>query len=604
MRKNEDEFRQPVPGTTLPKLPVEFPPRGELTEKTNVSVGVGVSRYLSLQLSRLATRWINFKVAWKENHAWPVFYCTLVASILSLNFGITLGYASPAIPELLTDDEVTSINDTSIVFSAMVPFGALVSGPIAGWLLDTLGRHMALMFCVVPYTTGWLLIILTRSTTGRAFLPILYIGRFFTGIGVGYTNAAVPLYASELSPSALRGLFVGFFGIFVATGILTIQMFGIIPGATYYWLPVVPLTTIVIFTILMAVSTKETPRWLQKTNRTKGARLVLLWLRGKHYNINKEQKQIADQLANEKKRNLFQKFKHKSARFPLFLGCCLVVFQQLSGINAITFYSEVIFSDIKSIGDNADIVSAACVGGSQVLGALILLVAIDKFGRRKLLLTCAATMSLSATTMAIYYIFNSQPYCNPDDDVNDCVEVLTPLAVISIMVYASSFAAAWGAVPYMVAAELLPLHIRGAGIGVVTCAGWTSSTIVLLAFEPYQETVKPWGAFFTFSLVMLCAFLFVLKFIPETKAKTLEDIQQSAFKSRKYRYSVYEWDADLDSDEPVMIRYFRRNSSMQLPNGAVNISVPNPISIRIPSPINESITSDDETQLENIESTV
>jgi len=594
MRRKEDEIRQPAP-TTLPKLPVEFPPRGETPDKPNV--GGGVKRYLSLKLSQLSTRWNKFKVAWKENHAWPVFYCTLVVSILSLNFGITLGYASPAIPELITDDPVTSIEDTSIIFSAMVPFGAVVSGPIVGWLLDALGRHMALIFCALPFTTGWLLIMLTRSTTGPAFLPILYIGRFLTGVGVGYANAAVPLYTSELSPSALRGLFVGFFSIFVAFGILTIQMFGIIPGATYYWLPVVPLTTLVIFTILMAVSTKETPRWLQRTKRTKGARLVLLWLRGKHYNIDKEQKQIAEQLANEKKRNLFQKLKHKSARFPLFLGCCLTIFQQMSGINAVTFYSEVIFSEISSIGDNADIVAAICIGGSQVMGALILLVAVDKFGRRKLLLTCAATKSLSAATMGIYYIFNSQPYCNPDDAVNDCVAALTPLAVGSIIVYASSFAAGWGAVPYMVAAELLPLHIRGAGIGIVTFCGWTSSTILLLAFEPYQEAVKPWGAFFTFSLIMLCAFLFVLKFIPETKAKTLEEIQQNAFKSRKYRYSVYEWDVDLDSDEPVMIRYFRRNSSMQLPNEAIN----NTFNIRVPSIINESITEED---IENIESTV
>ena len=600
MRKKENDI---APETSLPKLPVEFPPHGEFTEKPNLSVGV--RRYLSLYFSQLVTRWNKFKLAWKENHAWPVFYCTLVASILSLNFGITIGYASPAIPELLTDDEVTSINDTSIVFSAMVPFGALVSGPIVGWLLDALGRHMALMFCAIPYATGWLLIILTRSTTGRAFLPILYIGRFLTGVGVGYTNGAVPLYASELSPSALRGLFVGFFGIFIASGILTIQLVGIIPGATYYWLPVLPLTTILIFTILMAVSTKETPRWLQKTKRTKGARLVLLWLRGRHYNIDKEQSQIADQLANEKKRSLLRKFKHRSTRLPLLLGCCLSVFQQMSGINAVTFYAELIFGDIRSIGDNAGIVSAACVGGSQVLGALILLVAVDKFGRRKLLLTCAATMSLSAATMAIYYIFNSQPYCNPDADVNDCVETLAPLAVVSIMIYACSFAAAWGAVPYMVAAELLPLHVRGTGIGIVTFTGWTASTILLLAFEPYQEAVKPWGAFFTFSLIMLGAFLFVLKFIPETKAKTLEDIQRSSFKPRKYRYSVNEWDVDLDSDEPVMISYFRRNSTMQLPNGVVNTSVPN--NLRVPNPIhesNESITSDDGLQMHHIESTL
>ena len=89
--------------------------------------------------SGVSRRWHNLRSTWKETHAWPVFYCTLVTNILPLNYGITIGYASPAIPELQTDDEVTSINDTSIVFSALVPFGAMVTGSIAGLLLDALG---------------------------------------------------------------------------------------------------------------------------------------------------------------------------------------------------------------------------------------------------------------------------------------------------------------------------------------------------------------------------------------------------------------------------------------------------------------------------------
>ena len=98
--------------------------------------------------------WRNFRTIWKENNAWLVLYCTLVANLLVVHYGITLGYASPAIPDLQTDDEVTSINDTSIIFSALVPFGAMVSGPIAGVLLDVLGRHTTMMLSTVPYTIG------------------------------------------------------------------------------------------------------------------------------------------------------------------------------------------------------------------------------------------------------------------------------------------------------------------------------------------------------------------------------------------------------------------------------------------------------------------
>ena len=484
-------------------------------------------------VSNVPQKWKNFKTAWRENHAWPVFYSTLVANILSLNFGMTLGYAGPAIPDLRTDDEVTSINDTSIVFSAIVPFGAMMSGPIVGLFLEQLGRHMALTLCAVPYTVGWLLIMLTRTTNGRAFLPLLYIGRFFTGVGVGYTNGSVPCYVAELSPSVFRGLFVGMFGISIASGVLLIQLCGIIPGATYYWLPIVPLTTLIVFAFLMTLTTKETPRWLQKTKRIKGARLVLLWLRGEKYDVDKEQREIAEQIARQKKSNILLTLKERSTLYPLILGCCLTALQQLSGINAVTFYSEVIFSGVRGVSDNADIISAFCVGATQVLGTCFLLAFVENFGRRKLLLVNGTLMCVSAASMGIYYIFNSKPFCDPDnDESNKCITSLNPVAIISIMIYTFGFASAWGGLPYLVGAELLPLRVRGAGLGIKTFVGWFAATIVLLSFEPYQETVNPWGAFFTFSFVMFIAVLFVYKFIPETKGKTLEEIQQHFFKKK------------------------------------------------------------------------
>ena len=537
---------------------VTFPVKGKPPTRQR-KLKNGIWYYLFM----LSMSWKNFRTTWKENHAWPVFYSTLVANILSVNFGMALGYAAPAIPDLMTDDEVTSINDTSIVFSAMVPFGAMMSGPIVGFFLESLGRHMALMLCAVPYTVGWLLIMLTRSTNGRAFLPLLYIGRFFTGIGVGYTNGAVPCYVAELSPSALRGLFVGIFGVSVASGILLIQLCGIIPGATYYWLPVVPLTTLIVFVFLMALTTKETPRWLQKTKRIKGAKLVLQWLRGEKYDVDKEQREIAEQIAQQKKQNFLQKFKKRSTLYPLFLGCCLTAFQQLSGINAVTFYSQVIFSGVRGISENADIVSTFCVGATQVLGTMFLLSFVDKFGRRKLLLVNAVLMCVSSASMGIYYIFNSKPYCDPDNEENSgCVIGLNPVAIISIMIYTCAFAAAWGGLPYLVGAELLPLHVRGSGLGVKTFIGWFSATVVLLSFEPYQETVNPWGAFFTFSFIMFCAVVFVYKFIPETKGKTLEEIQQYFFKKKKKNDAVN----GLDSTPALTLRSLHGTEASRNPS--------------------------------------
>ena len=477
-------------------------------------------------LSYLSENWKNLKILWKDNHAWPVFYSTVVASILLLNFGIAIGYASPAIPDLQTDDKVTSINGTSIIFSALVPFGALVSGPIVGIFLDAFGRHVTLMICVIPFTIGWLLIMLTRLVNGYAFLPILYAGRFFTGFGIGWANAGVPCYVAELSPSALRGLFGGgFLSVFIASGIVLIQLCGVIPGATYYWLPVVPLITLLIYVVLMPFTT-ETPRWLVKARKIEDARSVLLWLRGNNYDIDKELKEISEKISKEKKQFIFKIFRHRSTFVPLIFGCCLTFLPQIGGITAVIFYSQVIFSNVKEVRNIADVLAAFCTGGANLAGGIVLSLSVDKFGRRKLLLLSAITMCVSAGTMGVYYVFNSKPYCNPDnEESNKCVDALTPIAIISVLVYCFGFSVGWGGLSYLVAAELLPLHARGAGVGVVACAGWLGATLLLLAYEPYQEIVNPWGAFFTMSIIMIFAVLFLYKFIPETKGKTLEEIQ-------------------------------------------------------------------------------
>ena len=486
----------------------------------------------------------KLKTIWKENHAWPVFCSTLVVSILLLNFGITVGYATPAIPDLQTDDKDTSINDTSTIFSALVPFGAVVSGPIAGIFLDAFGRHVTLMICVIPFTIGWLLIMLTRLVNGYAFLLVLYTGRFFTGFGLGWANAGVPCYVAELSPSALRGLFGGgFFSIFISSGMLLVQLCGIIPGATYYWLPVVPLITLLIYVVFMPF-TMETPRWLVKARRIKEARSVLLCLRGNNYDIDKELKEIRENFSKEKNQHFFEKFRHRSTFVPLIFGCCLTSLPRLGGITAVVFYSQVIFHNVKAVSDIADVLAAFCTGGAHLAGGIVFLLFIDKVGRRKLLLLGAITMCVSAGTMGVYYVFNSKPYCDPDEESNKCVDSLTPIAIVSILVYCFSFSLGWGSLPYLVAAELLPLHARGAGTGVVTCASWLAATVLLLAYEPYQELVNPWGAFFTFSIIMFIALLFVYKFIPETKGKTLEEIQCFFSKTTK---SI----DNLDSNPPT-----------------------------------------------------
>lgn len=124
-----------------------------------------------------------------------------------------------------------------------------------------------------------------------------------------------------------------------------------------------------------------------------------------------------------------------------------------------------------------------------------------------------------ASAMGTFYIFNSKPYCDPDNEEdNGCIEVLNP----NILIFCFSFSG--GNLPFIVAAEL-SFYVRG----IVTCMPWLAATILLLGYEPYREMVNSRGVFFTFSFITFCAVLFVYKFIPETKGKTLEEIQKHFF---------------------------------------------------------------------------
>ena len=341
----------------------------------------------------------------------------------------------------------------------------------------------------------------------------------------------MPCYVAELSPSALRGFFVGLSGISVSTGVLLIQLCGVIPGARYYWLPVVPLTTLVIFVFLMALTTKETPRWLLQTNRKSSARLVMLWLRGKNYDVDKELSEINELISKERRQNILKSFKQKSIYFPVFVGCCLVSFPNISGIIPVIFYSKVIFSNVHEVSDHAGVVSATCVGGAELAGAILMVLLIDKFGRRKLLLWGAVTMCSAALALGIYYIFNSKPYCDPDK--SKYVNILAPLSLIGVAMYSASFQAAWAGLPYLVAAEIIPLQVRGVGMGMVTFFGWSLGAICLLIYEPYQNAVTLWAPFITFAIILLCAILFVYKLVPETKGKTLEQTSISRNEEQK-----------------------------------------------------------------------
>ena len=264
-------------------------------------------------------------------------------------------------------------------------------------------------------------------------------------------------------------------------------------------------------------------------NRDNEAQEVLVWLRGPQYDVDKELKEVTQQLELENKAKLslleiMREFQKKSVLYPVIIAIFLMFFQQFSGISGITFNAIDIFKDanIKSPG----LLSSIAIGGTQVVTTFIGTLLADVVGRRILLLISTTVMCVSLIAMGTYQYLNEQPYCDPPDD-SKCKSHLYPMAIASMACFIAGFSIGMGGLPWIIASEIIPLKVRGFGVGIATCANWIFFIIITGLFRNYVDAVHSWGAFWSFALVCFCGIIYVAVFIPDTKGKSLEEIERS-----------------------------------------------------------------------------
>ena len=331
---------------------------------------------------------------------------------------------------------------------------------------------------------------------------------------------------AEISPSETRGFFGTLPQLILTIGVFIAQVVG--TYITYYWLAVITLVVVSLFTLL-SVTLKETPRWLMTQSREHEAREVLVWLRGPQYDVDKELKEAAQQLELESKTRLnfletVRELKKKSVFYPIIIAVILVFFQQFSGIAAIIYNAEDIFknANIKSPG----LLSSIAVGGVQIVATFFGALLADVVGRRILLLISTTVMCISLVVMGTYEYLNEEPYCNPPDD-SKCKSHLYPMAIASMACVVAGSSIGMGGLPWIITSEIVPLKIRGFGVGIVTCFSYVFVIIITGLFRNYEDAVHSWGAFWSFAIVCFVGIIYVAVFIPETKGKSLEEIERS-----------------------------------------------------------------------------
>ena len=327
----------------------------------------------------------------------------------------------------------------------------------------------------------------------------------------------------------------------LTSGIVFSYVLGAISGFRYYYISLVAVGLVALFEVLM-IWLPETPRWLLARGQVEQAESVLLWLRGKKINIKEELEEIKHVVVakRNRKKNLLQELLRWGVLIPFVYVLITLIFLQTSGIGVVTAFAASIFSDAGVA--NPRVTSIYGVGIVTLVGNISTFFVIDLVGRTTLLILSGTGMFVGCSILGIHFFITRPSLCSTSD-VNDSTSLMldamndrtvsepcnahfAPLAIASLVLYRFSFAIGLGPVPWILLSEMLPLSVRGFASGLVTTVMWLTAGAVTGLYLEYTALVEQWFAMWTFALSNILAVLFVIFFIPETKGKSLEELER------------------------------------------------------------------------------
>ncbi|MFW6290404.1 MAG: D-xylose transporter XylE [Mariniphaga sp.] len=453
-----------------------------------------------------------------NNNRFYIIAVTFVATLGGLLFGYdtaVISGAEKSIQSYLIESQGLSTLIHGLTISSAL-IGCIIGGLISGIIASAFGRKKALMIAAFLFFISALgsaypeFLFFQRGEPTIGLLLMFNFYRIIGGIGVGLASAGCPMYIGEIAPANIRGSLVSVNQFAIIFGMLVVYFvnWGIASGQSLEWINTIGWRRMFLsetipaglFGILLFF-VPETPRHLSLTNRSDEALKILTRINGAA-----RAKIIMDEIKSSISH-------HKSARLMSFgkkviwIGILLSVFQQFVGINVALYYAPRIFESMGAAKD-ASLMQTVIMGLVNVIFTVVAIFTVDKWGRKPLLIVGSAGMAIGMFAISALAF----------------MEVIGIGTLVFIIIYTASFMMSWGPITWVLISEIFPNKIRGKAVAIAVAAQWAANYFISSTYPAMMEFSGGFTYGF-YGLMSILSLIFVWKIVPETKGKTLEEME-------------------------------------------------------------------------------
>ncbi|KAM8943767.1 solute carrier family 2, facilitated glucose transporter member 6 isoform 1-T1 [Lycaon pictus] len=458
-----------------------------------------------------------------------VFLATFAAVLGNFSFGYALVYTSPVIPALehSLDPDLKLTKAQASWFGSVFTLGAAAGGLSAMVLNDLLGRKLSIMFSAVPSAAGYALM------AGAHGFWMLLLGRTLTGFAGGLTAACIPVYVSEIALPGVRGALGATPQLMAVFGSLSLYALGLL--LPWRWLAVAGEGPVLIMILLLSFM-PNSPRFLLSRGRDTEALRALAWLRGADADIRWEFEQIQDNVRRQSTHMSWAEARNPHMYRPILIALVMRFLQQLMGITPILVYLQPIFESTAILLPPKD--DAAIVGAVRLFSVLIAALTMDLAGRKVLLFVSATIMFAANLTVGLYVHFGPKPLTpnstmglesiplgGTEQPLATPSSYLTLVPLVATMLFITGYAMGWGPITWLLMSEILPLQARGVASGLCVLVSWLTAFALTKSFLLVVNAFGLHVPFFFFAAICLASLVFTGCCVPETKGRSLEQIE-------------------------------------------------------------------------------